>query len=186
MVAKTAVLGIIALLTAGTAVGIMAVNGFGPFGFVSFNVQGTNAMSISITNFYLNLGNLTPGKIGNYTANGSMTVNTTGNYTIYLLHVNILKKVFDQFNVTLTIKNSTSTISVKLFLNKGGISLMKEMVGLSKGTYSITLFLSYKVGSPSKSISANNLAFIGVHPSGERENNENNEVAQTESENEGD
>jgi hypothetical protein len=63
---------------------------------------------------------------------------------------------------------------------------MKEMVGLSKGTYSITLFLSYKVGSPSKSISANNLAFIGVHPSGERENNENKEVAQTESENESD
>ncbi len=83
----------------------------------------------------LNLGNLTPGQLGTASANTTMTVNTSGNYT-FELNENPIESVFSSFNVTIIVGNKI------LYLTEGQNDVHTY---LSNGTYQVHIKVSYQV-----------------------------------------
>ncbi|BCU68162.1 hypothetical protein HS7_15990 [Sulfolobales archaeon HS-7] len=128
---KPLILGIVgAVILAG--VGIADSGILGNLAYISFSAHSNGPQ---ITPAYFNLGNLTAGETGNQTENATLTIPTSGNYTIHLIE-GVVRPTFSQFNVTIVIGNLTVTLS---------LHHPEAHVYLNKGTYRVTISVSYHV-----------------------------------------
>ena len=97
--------------------------------------QSSTQPQVILNTANLNLGNLAPGQLGTASANTTMTVNTSGNYT-FELNENPIKSVFSSFNVTIIVGNKI------LYLTEGQNDVHTY---LSNGTYQVQIKVSYQV-----------------------------------------
>ncbi len=153
---KVVVIAISLIALVGASVGALASMGYGPFAYISYSVSGQQGTEIIPVHF--DLGNLTAGQQGNVTGNATITIMQTGNYTIKLLHVEKLEKVFSYFNVTLKINNNTYLVN----LEKSSTNLT-----LNNGTYQVEITIFYKVSLNPKAEDIKNEPLLVIHPSDE-------------------
>jgi len=97
--------------------------------------QSSTQPQVILNTANLNLGNLAPGQLGTASANTTMTVNTSGNYT-FELNENPIESVFSSFNVTIIVGNKI------LYLTEGQNDVHTY---LSNGTYQVQIKVSYQV-----------------------------------------
>jgi hypothetical protein len=158
---KIAIIAIALLATIGVSVGVMASHGYGPFAFISYKVQGEKEAQIIPAHF--DLGKLSPGEKGTIQDNATIVIKDSGNYTIALKHVEKLKKVFSEFNITITIASSI----IKLNLDNTKYTLF-----LMNGTYTVNIVISYVVSQHPKSEDVKNEPLLIIHPAGEEDQEE--------------
>jgi len=155
---KATIIAIVLLTTIGISVGVMASNVYGPFAFISYKVQGEKEAQIIPAHF--NLGELTPGEKGTIQDNATIVIKNSGDYTLALKHVKKLKKVFSEFNVSITIANNT----IKLNLYNTTYTLF-----LRNGTYVVNIVINFVVSDHPKSEDVKNEPLLIIHPTEEQE-----------------
>jgi|BEDMetMinimDraft_2_1075160.scaffolds.fasta_scaffold00026_15 hypothetical protein len=153
---KTAIVAIVLLSVFGGATVAMAASGYGPLAYISYSVTGTSNEQVVAA--HINLGNLNPGASGTVTANATVKVDKSGNYTFKLEEVEKLSKVFSSFNVTINIANHILNLS----LNDKRATLY-----LQNGTYTVLVTIHYVVSNHPKSEHVENEPLIVFHPAGE-------------------
>jgi len=134
---KMALILLAAVVATGAAAG--AAN-FSTLATITYTINQVTSQSsaqpqVILNTANLNLGNLTPGQLGTASANTTMTVNTSGNYT-FELNENPIKSVFSSFNVTIIVGNKI------LYLTEGQNDVHTY---LSNGTYQVQIKVSYQV-----------------------------------------
>jgi hypothetical protein len=156
-ISKTGLIAIALLTAVGGATAAMAA-GFGPLAYISYNIQGANEGQGQIIPTHINLGNLTPGSSGTVTANATVTISKSGNYTFKLLHQEKLEKVFKTFDVNITIGSKTVLLSLEHD---------EATVSLQNGTYTVFITIHYVVSKTPKSEHVSNEPLIVFHPAEE-------------------
>jgi hypothetical protein len=134
---KMALILLAAVVATGAAAG--AAN-FSTLATITYTINQVTSQSstqpqVILNTANLNLGNLTPGQLGTASANTTMTVNTSGNYT-FELNENPIESVFSSFNVTIIVGNKI------LYLTEGQNDVHTY---LSNGTYQVQIKVSYQV-----------------------------------------
>jgi len=119
-----------------------------------FNAQPT----INPANF--NLGNLTAGSSGTITETATVAVPSNGGYEISLRD-KPLEDSFSSFNVTIMMGNYSIT------LNEENDS---ASIYLAKGTYSVTITISYTVSGDANNKTVINQPFLSIKPTHEANN----------------
>ncbi|QGR19999.1 hypothetical protein [Stygiolobus azoricus] len=151
---------------AATGVMIAGMHGYGPLGYISYNVIQTNNNSTEIIPAYINLGNITAGETGTVSANATLVISSNGTYEIKLLHTEKLSKVFSSFNVTISIGKTTLTLT---------LDHDEQELNLTTGKYNVVITIHYKVSdNPHGDLSVNNEPLLIIHPYGDHENSEDN------------
>ena len=99
---------------------------------------------ISLKPISLNLGILSSGSSAAISTPMSIAVNKAGFYTFYLENATELEKVFSTFGITMTLSNSTKSMSFSLgwFLTPSSIH-SSYTIYLPQGSYNIEVTLSY-------------------------------------------
>lgn len=152
---KALIIGLIAMVAIATGIFIAGVSGYGPLAYISYHVV-TNSTTTQIIPAYINLGNITPGEKGSVTANATIKLSDNGTYVIQLLHVEKLKKVFSEFNVSITIGNKTIMLS---------LSNPKVELNLTSGEYEVHITIYYMVSQhPKGDLTVNNEPLLIIHP----------------------
>ncbi len=129
-----------------------------------FNPQPT----INPANF--NLGNLTAGSSGTITETATVAVPSNGSYIISLRDKPI-EDSFSSFNVTIKIGNYSVLLSEE---NDSA------RIYLTKGTYSVTITISYTVSSDANNKTVVNQPFLTIKPTHEANNDNEHHDASTE------
>lgn len=147
---------------AATGVMVAGMHGYGPLAYISYNViQTSNNNSTEIIPAYINLGNITPGETGTVSANATLVISSNGTYEIELLHTEKLSKVFSSFNVTITIGNTTLTLT---------LHHDDQELNLTAGKYNVIITIHYKVSdNPQGDLSVNNEPLLIIHPHGDHD-----------------
>ncbi|BBD72281.1 hypothetical protein HS1genome_0670 [Sulfodiicoccus acidiphilus] len=157
---KTTLLAI-ALLLAGAGAGAAGagVMGYGPLAYVSFHIPAATEQRATIIPAYLNLGNLSAGEKGNYTTNATVTLRQSGNYSIDLLHDELLSNLFSNFTVVVKVSGNV------LILSPTGVH--SDQIYLSNGTYTVNITVYYQVAQqPIGPSNVTNLPLLIIHPVG--------------------
>jgi len=159
----------IAVLLAATGIATASVlSNHYPLALLSYSVkggQGSNAIATTgnitvIKPAVINLGNLTAGQKGNYTAYAEIAVNSSGWFEIKL-NDSLLGGVFSNFVVKLTIGNQTITLA------KGGDGKGHDeaKVYLTSGVYNVTIYIHYVVSPDpgNRTVTNGSLLIIGPY-----------------------
>ncbi|BDC17651.1 hypothetical protein [Acidianus sp. HS-5] len=149
----TLLLALVAISSLGAGIGIAGVMGYGPLAYISYHIQTQTQQVIPA---HINLGNLTAGESSNVTANATVTVRSNGTYEIKLLHGEKLQKAFSEFEVKITIGNTTLMLTPKNDT---------ASVNLTKGTYVVFIEIIYQVSQhPKGDLNVLNEPLLIIHP----------------------
>ncbi len=130
---------IAALVAASFLGGLVAAAsmGYGPLAAISFNVlpggDNSTGTGLETSPFILDLGNLTAGESGYFNGTATLILNTSGAVEFDLENEDILKNVFSQFIVTVSVANQTFTLnlygedSYEVYLEAGEYTVFVEV-----------------------------------------------------------
>jgi hypothetical protein len=144
---------IVAAVAAGLAGGVAAARFAHPLGFLSFHINGTG-VNMTWVPVYLDLGTLNEGQAVNATGTGEITIPRTGHYLLYIVASEKFGRVFQYFNVTVTIDGEKTY----------ELSLYKPVVKveLSEGDHTIQVTLNAKVGTHLPSITVKHAPLLAI------------------------
>jgi len=167
---------IVAAVAAGLAGGVATARFAGPLGFLSFHINGTvvnSTANLTLVPVYLDLGTLNEGQVVNATGTGEITVPATGNYSLYIVAPGRYGRLFQYFNVTVTIDGE------KVY----ELSLLKPVaqVELSEGEHTVQVTLNAKVGTHLPSITVSHAPFLAISSPGPHTHNTQNNTQSVES-----
>jgi len=146
---------LIAVLAAVGALGGAAAAGWGaPLGFLSFHINGTG-VNVTWVPVYIDLGTLQEGQAVNATGQATITLRDPGVYVVNIVAPEHYARVFQYFNVTLTIDgNKTVNLSLRHPYAK---------VRLTAGHHEIDVVLHAKVRSHLPNITVEHAPFLAIH-----------------------
>ncbi|MUN29265.1 hypothetical protein [Sulfuracidifex metallicus] len=133
---------------------------------VSYIIHGnSNTSSDTILPANINLGNLTAGQSGNYSAVASMEIHSPGYYK-FELNNDVLKGEFSNFTAVIKFANYTVILTSDHNNNNDhhkADSHDEEKVYLQPGNYSVTIYIYYQVSNYAHSMTVNGSTLITVN-----------------------
>ena len=134
--------------------------GYGPLAYISFQIQGGSGGgggggSLLTTPAYVDLGTITAGSSGSFTAEATLEVPSSGYYEFELESESHLEKAFSYFVVTVDV-GGVDTVVLSLY----GEDSIK--VYLDPGTYDVSISVDYTVKDNPEVTSAQELLFLKV------------------------
>ena len=166
-----ALLAAVALLLAASGLAtVAALKGTYPLALFSYHVvsqiSNSNVSMIQASGnvtvmkpAVINLGNITAGQKGNYTAVAEIAVNSSGWFEVEL-NDSLLKGVFSNFVVKLTIGNQTVTLAT----GGHGKGHDEARIYLTKGDYNVTIVIHYVVSPHPENRTVTNGALLSIGP----------------------
>ncbi|WP_148692602.1 hypothetical protein [Acidianus manzaensis] len=125
---------------------------FGTLANISYNITSSNHEYYTIP-ANINLGNLTAGMKGNYTANAEMNLQTSGNYT-FMLNNGALRGEFSNFTVILKFANYTIILTKEHH--------QSDKMYIPSGNYNISIQIFYQVSQHAHTASISNEPLLYV------------------------
>jgi 2,5-dioxopentanoate dehydrogenase len=140
---------------------------------VSYIIHGnSNTSSDTILPANINLGNLTAGQSGNYSAVASMEIHSPGYYKFELNNY-VLKGEFSNFTAVIKFANYTVILTSDHHNNNDhhhnnndhhkAYSHDEEKVYLQPGNYSVTIYIYYQVSNYAHNMTVNGSNLITVY-----------------------